>query len=318
VSGPSSPALLRGLALIGLASISWGTTGSVTTILVVRAGATPLLVGIVRVWLAAALLILAARIVTGSLSVARADRLSCVAMGVCMAVFQVAYFTAVILTGIAVAALVAICTVPLMIAALATLFLGESLTPRGRLALAVGVLGTALLIVGPRATVDLSPRFLAGALLALIAGLAYALYAVISKASLARTAPLPLSAVTFTVAAVLLTPGLLVTETPARQIALGWPWLLYLGTVTTAGAYALYTIGLRRVPASMAGIVALLEPLTATLLGMFLFGERLGVTGVLGGILLFGSIGLLLSTLPREAPAPTRRPSSTRTTGRGD
>jgi DME family drug/metabolite transporter len=71
--------------------------------------------------------------------------------------------------------------------------------------------------------------------------------------------------------------------------------MLYLGAVTTAGAYAIYTLGLRHVSASSAGIVALVEPLTATLLGVFLFGERLGAAGVLGAVLLFAALALLVT-----------------------
>ena len=73
--------------------------------------------------------------------------------------------------------------------------------------------------------------------------------------------------------ALLLTPALLWTSEPASQLARGWPWLLYLGAVATAGAYAIYTVGLRRVPASVAGVTTLLEPLTATVLGVALFGK---------------------------------------------
>ena len=94
--------------------------------------------------------------------------------------------------------------------------------------------------------------------------------------------------------AVLLTPAVLSSEAPLRQLALGWPWLLYLGGVATAGAYAIYALGLRHVPASVAGIVTLTEPFTATLLGVLLFGERLGVTGVLGALLLCAALGLVL------------------------
>ena len=79
------------------------------------------------------------------------------------------------------------------------------------------------------------------AILALAAGLAYALYVVVMKAAVARAAPLPLAAWTFTTAAVVMAPALLESGT-VRQIELGWPWLLYLGGVTTAGAYALYTM----------------------------------------------------------------------------
>src|SRR5207253_2634913 len=141
-------------------------------------------------------------------------------------------------------------------------------------------------------TLDLTARLVAGALLALAAGLAYALYVVLAKAALARMAPLPLTALTFTAGALLLSPALLWTEAPLRQLALGWPWLLYLGGVATAGAYAIYALGLRQVPASVSGIVTLMEPLTATLLGVAVFGERLGATGVVGAVLLFSALGL--------------------------
>lgn len=286
----------RGLAFIALAAISWGTTGSVTAVLVERAGAGALVIGALRMVVAAALLLLLAR-AAGPLRIARADRWRCAALGVCMAAFQACYFSAVTMTGIAIAALIAICSAPLIIAGLAAATLGERLTARVGAALGLGVTGTALLIVGPRTAADLSPRFVAGVALALAAGLAYALYVVLAKATLARTAPLPLAGVTFTVGALVLAP-VLAAPGVAQQIALGWPWLLYLGAVTTAGAYAIYTLGLREVTASVAGIVSLMEPLTATLLGVFLFGERLGAAGVAGALLLFAALGLLLT---REA-----------------
>jgi DME family drug/metabolite transporter len=285
---------LRGFALICLAAVSWGTTGSVTTVLVSGAGASPLVIGAVRMVVAAALLLAAARWVSGALAVHRGDRWRCVVLGSCMAAFQVTYFSAVTMTGIAIAALIAICGAPLLIAGLAAATLGERLTARVAGALALGVAGTALLIVGPRTTADLSPRFLAGVLLALGASVSYALYVVLAKATLARTAPLPLAAASFGVAALVLSPFLAAPEA-GGQIALGWPWLLYLGAVTTAGAYAAYTIGLRDVPASVAGVGSLMEPLTATLLGVGLFGERLGGAGVIGSLLLFAALVLLVT-----------------------
>lgn len=286
-----------GLVLIALAAVSWGTTGSVSTVLATRAAAEPLLIGAARMIVAAVILLGAARATAGHVTIARGDRPRCLAAGACMAAYQVAYFTAVTMTGISVAALVAICSAPVMIAALAAPFLGERLTGRTAAALGLGVAGTALLVAGP--TAGGSPaRFVGGTLLALAAGLAYALYAVVTKAGLARTAPMPLAAATFAVAALALLPTLIWTEHPLTQAALGWPWLLYLGAVATAGAYALYTAGLRTVPASVAGIVTLLEPLTATLLGVLAFGERLGLSGATGAGLLLAAIALL-SRRPR-------------------
>jgi drug/metabolite transporter, DME family len=289
--------------LIGLAAMSWGTTGSVTTVLIARDGTHPLVIGAARMVLAAVVLLTAARVLTGALRIAREDRWRCVAMGLSMAVFQAAYFTAVSMTGIAVAALIAICSAPLMIAALAAAFLGERLTVRVGTALGVGIVGTALLIVGPRSGADVSARFAGGAALALLAGFAYALSVVITKAALARTPPLSLSAVSFAVGALAFAPALVAPDA-MRQLVAGWLWLLYLGVVTTGAAYALYTIGLRHVGASVAAVVALLEPLTATLLGVLLFGERLGAAGAAGAVLLLGAL-VLLSVPVRAGAAPS-------------
>jgi DME family drug/metabolite transporter len=287
--------VLRGAALIALAATSWGTTGSVTAVLVARAGAHPLLIGAVRMALAAVLLLAGARIAGGTVRVARRDRTRILAAGAAMAGFQAAYFTAVTLGGIAVTALVAISSAPILIALLAASLLGERLTARTLIALPLGAAGTALLVRGAGGPATTATRPAAGVLLALLAGLAYALYVVVTKASVAASAPLPLTAATFSVAALLTAPAVAWVEAPFRQIALGWPWLLYLGGVATAGAYALYATGLTRVPASVAGIVSLMEPLTATLLGVLLFGERLGAAGALGAILLAGALGLAIA-----------------------
>ncbi len=295
-----APRTVIGLVLIALAAISWGTSGSVMTVLAERAAASPLLVGVARLWIAAIFLLVATAVTARGVVVATGDRWRCLAMGACMAAYQAAYFTAVTLAGIAVVALVAICSAPLMIAALAPWLLGERLAPRVGGALLLGVLGTALLVSTPAGTLDLSPRFLAGVLLAFVAGLAYALYVLAAKATLRRSAPLPATALTFTIGALLLTPALVWTAAPLTQLALGWPWLLYLGGVATAAAYAIYTLGLRSVPASVAGVTTLLEPLTATILGVALFGERLGAAGVVGALLLVTALGLLLADRGRS------------------
>jgi DME family drug/metabolite transporter len=287
--------VLAGLFLIALAAASWGTTGSVTTILAQRHGTDPLLIGAARMAIAAAALLAATRLAGASLVIGRADVGRCLVMGVCMAVYQAAYFTAVIMTGIALTALLAICSAPLMIAAVAAVVLGERLSLRIAIALGLGVVGTALLVAGPAGLAP-RPRLTGGVLLALSAGLAYALYVVTAKVSLARSAPLPLTALTFTAGAIVMLPVLAWTTAPLDQLARGWLWLVYLGGVATAGAYAVYALGLRRVPAAVAGIATLVEPLTATLLGVLAFGEPLGVLGGLGALILLGAIVLLART----------------------
>jgi DME family drug/metabolite transporter len=286
--------VLTGLVLIALAAISWGTTGATMTLLARHAAADPLLVGFVRLAIAAPFLLGAALVSTRNwrLTTGR-DALALLVMGGAMAAYQVFYFRAVTLTGVAVAALLAICSSPLMIAGLAALFLRERLTAVVVASLVMAVVGTALLVIGPRRIGEISSGFALGAVLALGAGLSYAMYAVIGKATLARVSPLPLAGITFTLAALALAPVLWWEPAVAEPLQKGWPLFLYLGLVPTALAYGLFTVGLRRTPATVAGITTLLEPLTASTLGVLFFGERLGVAGTIGAILLLTAIALL-------------------------
>jgi DME family drug/metabolite transporter len=153
----------------------------------------------------------------------------------------------------------------LMIAALAPWLLGERLRPRGG-ALLLGVLGTALLVAAPRGARPVA-AISRGVLLAFVAGLAYALYVLVAKATLRRSAPLPATALTFTIGALLLTPALVWTA-PRDQLALGWPWLCIWGR--DGGRLRDLHARSASVPASVAGVTTLLEPLTATILGVAL------------------------------------------------
>ena len=293
--------MLLGLVLIAIAAASWGTTGATMTLLSREAAASPLLVGWSRLAIAAPVLVLAAAGAWrfGARHPARrpwpslADLPVCAALGLAMAAYQLCYFRAVTLVGVAPAALLAICSAPLLIAVLAALFLGERLTGLVQLALGMAIAGTALLVVGPRGFSEIAGHFGLGALLALGAGVSYAVYAVAAKGLLARVTPLAVSASTFALAALLLAPALLGEAAPTQALAAGWPLLLYLGIGPTAVAYVLFTAGLGRVPATAAGIVSLIEPLTATTLGLLVFGERLGPVGITGALLLLTALALL-------------------------
>jgi DME family drug/metabolite transporter len=235
---------------------------------------------------------------------AASDAAAYALLGLAMAAYQVCYFRAVTLTGVAVAALLAICSAPLMIAMLAALVLGERIEPVVKASLGMAVVGTALLVIGARGPGEIAGRFGAGALLALGAGFSYAVYTVTAKRVLSRTAPLSVAAITFGLAALFLAPALALERAPGHDLIRAAPLLLYLGLGPTAIAYALFTSGLRRVPSTVAGIVGLLEPLTAATLGVAVFGESLGTAGAVGAALLIAA--LILLTTNRGASPPTR------------
>jgi DME family drug/metabolite transporter len=303
--------MLLGLVLVGLAACSWGTTGAAMTLLAREGTSSPLLVGWARMAGAAPCLLLTTAILRPKAPVAGPwgfrDTALTALLGGAMAAYQVCYFWAVPRTGVALTALLAICSAPLIIALGAALFLRERLSAPARVALLLAVAGTALLLAGPRSLDRLPDGFVLGSLSALGAGLSYAVYALTAKGLLARAAPLPLAAATFTLATVLLTPVLLLERDVVGQLTAGWPLLLYLGLVPTAVAYLLFSAGLKRVPATAAGIATLLEPLTASILGVLAFGERLGTWGWLGAALLAIALVLLTRDRANNAPGGTGR-----------
>ena len=72
-----------------------------------------------------------------------------------------------------------------------------------------------------------------------------------------------------------------------------WLLLVYMGCIPTALAYILFQAGMRSTPATLTSILTLAEPLTAAILAWLLFGERLSLLGILGALLLLGTIFLL-------------------------
>ena len=275
-----------------LAAVSWGTTGATMTLVARHSPMSPLLVGFFRVAIAAPCLLAAARVLAGPIRLpAGGDRLRLAVAGLAMGSYQACYFWGVAKTSVAVGSLVAICSAPLMITALAGALLREAITRTTWTALVTGVAGAALLTVGPHDLGAPPPGFLAGVALALGAGLSYAVYAVMVKRVVGRVPPLTVAALTFSAAAVSLAPALLAERVEGAAAA--WGLLLYLGVVPTAAAYILYVFGLRETPVTVSGILTLMEPLTASVLGVVFFGDRLGVTGGVGAILLLGAVFLL-------------------------
>ena len=134
-----------------------------------------------------------------------------------------------------------------------------------------------------------------GILLGLGAGLGYALYSIFSRYALDRGYhSLTITCYTFVVAAV--ATGCL-TDIP-RVMKLSFSSVSYgalslsLGIVCTVAPYLLYTLGLVHVENSLASIIASIEPVTATVLGIILYKEKISLTGILGIGLVIGAMAV--------------------------
>jgi DME family drug/metabolite transporter len=206
------------------------------------------------------------------------------------AVYQAFYFVAVGIASVSVPTLVALGASPVLVAAATAARSRRRPEARVLVALGLALAGLVLLVGAPT-----GPGATAGALLALVSAAAFAAMTLLNGRPVSGLAPLPLTALSFTLGGVLLLPvaaalgsGLAVPSGEATVT--GWLLLAFLGLVPTALAYGAYFAGLRTVPATTASVVALLEPLTGAVLAAVLLGDRLGTPGLVGGALLGAAV----------------------------
>lgn len=284
-----------GLLMIILSATLLGTVGLFVQAIYTRSETNPLSIGFFRLALSTPVLFLTCIRTLGrrTFQIARRDLALMVLIGAMTAFSQVCYFASIGYIGVAAATLIAICTAPVWVALLASLLLNERLTPLILLAGALAIAGTALLVNIQPGQITGRSQALIGVFLALSSALGYASLTLCSRFLARQYHPLQSLTVGFLAGALLLLPITLITGLAIQYPFISWAYLLYLGIVTTACAYLLYFSGMRHTPAIIASIAMLLEPLTSTVLGWWLLNEQLGPSGIMGGVLLLSSIGLL-------------------------
>jgi drug/metabolite transporter, DME family len=204
--------------------------------------------------------------------------------------YQLCFFSAVRLTGVAVGTVVAIGSGPVLAGLISRLTGGGPLTVRWMVATAGAVAGCALLVASGRAAGVSLP----GVGLALVAGLCYAVYAVAAARMISGgTRDRAVMGGLLGGAAVLLLPVLVASSPGWLASGRGLTVALYLGLVATALGYLLVGRGFRVLPAPVVVTLGLAEPLVAALLGVLVLGERLTATAVAGLVL----VGLALAVL---------------------
>ena len=281
-----------------LAAVCFGTTGTAQAI---GPATSPVAVGAARIVIGGALLVLIAR----GLHVAlprRSVTAAGIAVGVC--VYQLSFFAAVNLTGVAVGTVVAIGTGPAAAGALGRVVNGERLTGRWALATVCAAAGVVLLAGDGGGTVE--P---AGIALAITAGLGYATCTVLSKRLIAAgSAPEGVMAAGFGGAAVLLVPVLALAGPGFLTSAGGLGLAVYLGAIPTALAYVLFSRGLRSLTSGETATLVLAEPLTAAALGIFALGEQPSVAAGIGAGLVLAGLAVLAA--PARSRVRTAEPAA--------
>lgn len=279
-----------------LAPLSWGTTYLVTTELLPPGH--PLFAGLLRSLPAGLLAVLLTRRLPHGTWWPKMFVLGALNIG---AFFPLLFLAAERLPG-GVAAAVAGAQ-PLIVLALGALVLHERIRAVSAAAAVVGAGGVALVVLGPAAQLDL------WGVLAALGGVSATGLGMILTKRWGR--PQDVGAVVYagwqlSAGGLLLLPVTLAVEGVPATIdggaALGYLWL---GTVGGIIAYTLWFRGIQQLPVIAPGLLALLSPLVATVLGVLVLGESFTPIQALGLALALGALVLGQLTARPRAAAPS-------------
>jgi DME family drug/metabolite transporter len=273
--GPGS-----GLFCLVLSGLLWGTGGLTGSLLGRSAGLSAIAVAAYRLT-AGGLLIVAFRALAGRpWPAGRAAWTRITVIGLLAALYQGCYFTAVSLTSVPLATLVAIGAAPVIVLAAARV----TGRPGGRHAAAT----TILAVAGLGLLVGLPSGFgetavLASSGMAVLSGAGFAAVTLTSSRPVPGLDDLTVAGFGFTIGGLVLIPLAQLSGGMGFRPSLASAGLLAaLGTGPTAVAYTLFFRGLRSAAPSTAALLALLEPLTGAILADLLLGERLSAAGIAG------------------------------------
>jgi drug/metabolite transporter (DMT)-like permease len=207
--------------------------------------------------------------------------------------YHALWVTSIAMNGAAVAT-VLIYTFPAFVTLGARLFFHEPLRRPQIAALALALLGCALVVRAYDPAV-LQVSWL-GVLVGLSTGITHAGYVLFSQRAVQSHSPWVSLAYTMLFGALALLAMNLVLA-PQQIFSIGdtaQPWLLLLGLALgpTLGGYALFTVALRYVPGRIASLIAVIEAPVSALLAALFLGERMEWQQLLGLALILGAMGL--------------------------
>ena len=193
--------------------------------------------------------------------------------GGAMALYGATFFSAVRSTGVAIGTVVALGSAPFFTSVFGYFLHAVIPTRKWILSTSGSIVGITLIVV----TGTSSKVTFIGVILALGAGLSYAIFALASKKIMSSgvRAELAMSRV-FLISALLMSPVLLFIDNSWIFTASGIATALWLGVVTIAIGYIAYSVGLRSLQANAATTLTLIEPVIAASLGALVLAERPG------------------------------------------
>lgn len=215
--------------------------------------------------------------------------------------FNFCYFKAIELASLSVAA-VLLYTAPAIVMVLSFFLFKEKFNKRKIVSLVMTFVGCVFVtgFVGSD-----KPLSFGSILVGLGAGLGYALYSIFSRYALERGySTFTITFYTFFIAsigALFISDTKLVISTISVDIVRVVVAVAF-GIVSTVLPYLCYTLGLKNVENGKASIIASIEPVTATILGIIIFSEPITFTGILGVVLVIVAL-VICNVSPKKSEA---------------
>jgi len=208
--------------------------------------------------------------------------------------FNWCYFIAINKTSLSAAAIL-LYTAPAFVMVFSSVLFKEEFTKRKAAALILTFAGCFL--VAANASGAVRNISLLGVIAGLGSGLGYALYSIFGRYALNKYHPFTVTLYTFIFASLGLIPisnikGMLSLLSDTKAVY----YALCLSVLSTVLPFLLYTKGLSRLEAGRASIIATLEPVVATIIGIALFGEPVTLYKITGILIVVFAVSMLVES----------------------
>jgi len=183
-------------------------------------------------------------------------------------------------------------TTPLQVLIIARLRGQERITARKAAGMAIALAGVAILTwVKPASGAHAT---LLGDLIVLLGGFCFALFTVFGKEVTGRFSNITLNTYAYVGGGITLLPVTLweAARQPMHASASAWLSAIYMALFSSVAAYLIYYYALAYMSASRVSAFSYLQPVFASVMGLFILGEALGVSVIAGGAVILGGVYL--------------------------
>lgn len=208
-----------------------------------------------------------------------------------IAFFNICYFKTIEIASLSVAA-VLLYTAPAMVVIMSCIFFNEKMNCRKVIALVLAFIGCIFTTGLWGGQYRLSAMAI---IVGLGSGFGYALYSIFGALATKKYNPFTISLYTFVFASIALVPigrpgeiiSIFSTDVNVLKVVIG------LSVISTIIPFLCYTIGLEKMEAGKASIMAFIEPLVATVCGILIYKEKVTISNAIGILLIFLSVTIL-------------------------